>query len=258
MCHAQALRAGGLVRCIGEHAQSLDGSGERAEKSMPFAEPQGVPPKRDQYQIASSIKSRLSLKSAYADVRLHLPSRRRSAFASFLSETEVAMLFSEFDEAYEDDLRPENEFLSMPISGVNPKPPVLVDGSVTVAEAVLAMNINHTGCVLVMRDGKLAGIFTERDVLTKVIGRDDGRTLRVEHVMTKNPETLKLSDDLAFALHHMKVGGYRHIPLVEDGKPVGLLSVRDVVHYLADLHPEEVLNLPSNPDSAIFRTVDGG
>ena len=169
------------------------------------------------------------------------------------------MLFSEFEEAYEDDLRPENEFLSMPIGNVHPKPPVLVDGSMSVAEAVLAMNVNHTGCVLVMRDGRLVGIFTERDALTKVIGRDDGRNLKVEAVMTPNPETLKLGDDLAFALHHMSVGGYRHIPLVEDdGKPVGVLSVRDIVHYLADLHPEDVMNLPSNPDSAIFRTVDGG
>lgn len=168
------------------------------------------------------------------------------------------MNFSEFDDAYEDEPLPENEFLRLPISEVRPKLPVLIDASATVAEAVLAMNVNHTGCVLVQQDGRMIGIFTERDVITRVFGREDGRSLRVDSVMTKNPETLKMSDDLAFALHHMSVGGYRHIPIVDGGKPVGVLSVRDIVHYLADLHPSEVMNLPPNPDSAIFRTVDGG
>ena len=56
------------------------------------------------------------------------------------------------------------------------------------------------------------------------------------------PETLEMKDDLAFAMHHMSVGGYRHIPIVENGKPVGVLSVRDIVDYLADRDPEGVMN----------------
>lgn len=168
------------------------------------------------------------------------------------------MSFSEFEDAYEDDLRPENAFLSLPLSEIEPRPPVLVDESASVAEAVLAMNVNHTGCVLVTSNGRLTGIFTERDVLTKVYGQDNSQKLRVGAVMTKNPESLKPSDDLAFALHHMSVGGYRHIPIVDHGKPVGVLSVKNIVEYLAGLHPEDVMNLPPNPDSAIFRTVDGG
>ena len=168
------------------------------------------------------------------------------------------MRHSEFEEAYEDDLRPDDEFLKLPISQLQPRKPVLVAGSATVAEAVLAMNVNHTGCVLVQQDGRLVGIFTERDVLTKVFGCENAGAVRVDAVMTKEPETLELKDDLAFAMHHMSVGGYRHIPIVANGKPVGVLSVRDIVDYLADRDPEGVMNLPPTPGSAIFRNVDGG
>jgi len=168
------------------------------------------------------------------------------------------MHISEFEDAYEDDLRTDDEFLSLPISQIEPQPAVLIEESASVAEAVLAMNVNHTGCVLVMHEGRLTGIFTERDVLTRVFGHENCQKQRVGTVMTKNPETLNLNDDLAFALHHMSVGGYRHIPIMEHSHPVGVLSVRNIVDYLAGLHPEDVMNLPPNPGSAIFRTVDGG
>ncbi len=165
---------------------------------------------------------------------------------------------SEFEEAYEDDLRPDDEFLKMPISQLQPGKAVLIPGSATVAEAVHAMNVNHTGCVLVQQEGKVVGIFTERDVISKVFGREGAGAVRVDSVMTQQPETLELQDDLAFAMHHMSVGGFRHIPIVENGKPVGVLSVRDVVDYLADRDPEGVMNLPPTPGSAIYRSVDGG
>ena len=168
------------------------------------------------------------------------------------------MQTSEFEEAYEDDLRPENEFLGMTISQLQPRPPVLVDATATVADAVLAMNVNHTGCVLVQREGQLIGIFTERDVLTKDFFRADSHTVAVETVMTKNPETLEPSNSIAFALNKMSVGGYRHIPIVEGGRPVGVLSVRDVVDFLVELFPEDVLNLPPSPNNAITNSIDGG
>ncbi len=121
------------------------------------------------------------------------------------------------------------------------------------------MNENHTGCVLVQKGGKLVGIFTERDVLNKVFFREDSRTVAVEAVMTKSPETLEADETIAFALNKMSVGGYRHIPIVEPGgKPVGVLSVRDIVDFLVDMFPEDVLNLPPSLDNAIARSRDGG
>ena len=77
-------------------------------------------------------------------------------------------------------------------------------------------------------------------------------------VMTRNPETLEPDNSIAFALNKMSVGGYRHIPIVEGDKPIGVLSVRDVVDFLVDLFPEDVLNLPPTPNNAITNSIDGG
>lgn len=173
------------------------------------------------------------------------------------------MHMSEFEEAYDDPYEvPSNiggAILETVISDLPLRDPIVVETTATVTEAIQAMNDHHTGCVLVQRAGKLVGIFTERDVLTKVFYRDDCRTAPVGEVMTSTPESLQLDDGIAFALNKMSVGGYRHIPVVEnDGKPVGVLSVRDIVDFLVDLFPQEVLNLPPGSDHVIARSLDGG
>lgn len=165
---------------------------------------------------------------------------------------------SEFEDAYEDDFDPQVEWLSTPISKLEPREPVLIESSATVADAVMTMNVNHTGCVLVQEEGQLVGIFTERDVITKVFGLEDCHSVSVAEVMTRDPESLELKDEFAFALNRMSVGGYRHIPIVEQGRPIGVLSVKDIVNYLADLNQAGIVNLPPTPGSAIFRSVDGG
>ena len=173
------------------------------------------------------------------------------------------MHMSEFEDAYEDSFETPTQIggaiLETVISDLPLRDPIVVDAMSTVSEAIQAMNEHHTGCVLVQRAGKLVGIFTERDVLTKVFYRDDCRTAPVGEVMTANPETLQADDGIAFALNKMSVGGYRHIPIVESGgKPVGVLSVRDVVDFLVEIFPQEVLNLPPSSDNAIARSLDGG
>lgn len=128
--------------------------------------------------------------------------------------------------------------------------PLTVSKTATVKEVVNLFNDKDVGCVLIVEKDKLVGIFTERDVIRKVI--DLGAVAlneKVEKFMTARPETLKLSDPIAFALNKMAAGGYRHIPLVDDkGAPVGCISVRNVVDYLADSHAKEILNLPPEPD----------
>lgn len=168
------------------------------------------------------------------------------------------MHMSEFDDAYDDQQRIRGAILETPISDLPLRDPILVCSTSSVADAVKNMNDHHTGCVLVEKDGKLIGIFTERDVLTKDFFRADSHTVAVESVMTKNPETLEPEDSIAFALNKMSVGGYRHIPIVDDGKPVGVLSVRDIVDFLVDLFPGDVFNLPPSPKNAIANSVDGG
>src|SRR5215475_8681802 len=101
-------------------------------------------------------------------------------------------------------------------------------------------------CVMVVdAEGRLRGIFTERDVLTRVLGAAlDVATTTLGTVMTPNPEALNASQRVAYAVHCMSVAGYRTVPLVDgDGRPVGVVTVSDVLRWLASLFPEAVLNL---------------
>lgn len=139
------------------------------------------------------------------------------------------------------------------------RPPVCVAPSESLREAVLAMNEHRTGCVLVVREGRLVGVFTERDVLTKVIGREiDLDGVEVGMLMTPDPECLTLDDGIAYALNLMSVGGFRHIPLIDaEQRPTGVVSMRDVVDYIVDTFPEAVLNLPPSPAHGITRAREG-
>ena len=114
------------------------------------------------------------------------------------------------------------------------------------------------GCVLVVDDDRLTGILTERDLLLKMEGADLAES--VARFMTPDPETLQLDDPIVWALNRMAVGGYRHVPLVDDeGRPVGILSVKDIVHYIVALFPNEVLTLPPDPARAEgWSDRDGG
>ena len=166
---------------------------------------------------------------------------------------------SEFHDAYEDKERIRGVLLSLPISELTLNAPVLVDAGDSAADAIKEMIDRHIGCVLVQKAGKLVGIFTERDVLRRIVLRENGRTVKVESVMTAHPETLEDSATIAYALNKMSLGGFRHIPIVDHaGKPTGVLSVRDIVDFLVELFPEEVMNLPSSPDKAIPLDADGG
>lgn len=166
---------------------------------------------------------------------------------------------SEFEDAYEDEERVKGMILKTPIRELRLAEPATVESTATVADAIRAMNERHKGCVLVQKSGKLVGIFTERDVIAKVALQARGTRAKVESVMTGKPDTLTADDTIAFALNKMSVGGFRHIPIVDDqGKPAGTLSVRDVVDFIVELFPEGVLNLPPSPDKGIPKTVDGG
>jgi CBS domain-containing protein len=144
---------------------------------------------------------------------------------------------------------------------LGPDEPVVVAGTVSVKEAVDRMMRHRRAAVLVVDGaGRLAGIFTERDVLTRVVavGRDPDTT-PVAAVMTAEPEALSMSDRVAFAVNRMAVAGYRTIPLVDaDRRPVGVVTVSHFIRWMADLFPEAVLNL--RPGDAIKHPseVDAG
>jgi len=128
--------------------------------------------------------------------------------------------------------------------------PLTMSPDACVTDAMRAMQRKHTGCVLITGDGSsrspLAGIFTERDVLFRIVDRGrNPAALALAEVMTPDPETLSVRATVAYVLNKMAVGGFRHVPVVDDDQsPKGVVSVRDVVTFLVDAFPREVLNLP--------------
>jgi CBS domain-containing protein len=128
--------------------------------------------------------------------------------------------------------------LSDPLSRLAPPKPLFVSSGGSVAEAVHAMNAAKVGSVLVGDAERLEGILTERDVVLKAVclGKDMDQT-SVASLMTPAPETLTDEDSLAYAVNRMSVGGYRHIPILRDGRAVGIISIRDVLGYLSKLFP---------------------
>lgn len=138
-------------------------------------------------------------------------------------------------------------------------PVVACTPEATVRQAIEAMQQQQTGYVLVVEQYRLLGIFTERDVLTKVAGRSvDIDTVQVGAVMTPDPECLSMDDELVYALNQMSIGGYRHIPLLNDeGQPVGVVAMRHIVEYLVSLFPRDVLNLPPAPPMGLPQAREG-
>jgi CBS domain-containing protein len=129
--------------------------------------------------------------------------------------------------------------------------PVTATADMTVAAASRLMKQRRIGAILVVDKGRLAGIFTERDALFRVIA--EGRspeTTQLSEVMTANPRTIAPDRPFGHALHLMYEGEFRHVPVVEDGRPIGLVSARDALgpelkQFVSDLdkrtHIEEIL-----------------
>ncbi|MBI3788877.1 MAG: CBS domain-containing protein [Ignavibacteriales bacterium] len=161
-------------------------------------------------------------------------------------------LQEEFSMMYEENSKPAKTLdastFTMPIKSLRAHKPVTVAPTQTVAEAVKVMQEKHVGCVAVTEKEKLVGIFTERDVLMKIIGKKDPASITIQEVMTPKPESFQPDDNIAFILNAMHVGGYRHVPIVdEQGSPLSIASVKDIVSFILDHFAEDVLNLPPEP-----------
>ena len=133
----------------------------------------------------------------------------------------------------------ESSLMADTVAVLGPKPPVTVPVDATLGDAVRQMMDRGVGAVLVTTSsGRLVGILTERDFLTKVAGTVDFPARPVREFMTPDPETVAPTDPLALALQKMDVGGYRHLPVVAAGLPVGVVSVRDVLRHVTKLCKE--------------------
>ncbi|MDA0349507.1 MAG: CBS domain-containing protein [Verrucomicrobia bacterium] len=143
------------------------------------------------------------------------------------------------------------------VANVGHRKPVAVQETSSVREAVNRMRQETTGCLLVVNGVKLSGIFTERDLLTKVIGKEGAFDLPITEFMTPNPTVANADEPIHKVLTRMQNCGIRHLPIINaGGLPVGMISVRTVVHFLADYHPTAVYNLPPAPHH--FPSSQGG
>ena len=107
---------------------------------------------------------------------------------------------------------------------------VTCTADMTVSDAAGLMRDKHIGAVIVVDSGRVAGIFTERDALFRVVAEGrDVRTTRLAQVMTRNPQTVNPEQPFSAALQMMYGGKFRHVPVVEDGRPVGIISARDAL-----------------------------
>lgn len=136
-----------------------------------------------------------------------------------------------------------------PLSNMDTPSVLCLEESATIGEAVKMMQNRKIGSIVITKDKKLTGIITERDILMKVIGvLSDWEKVSVTQVMTPNPESLMADDMIAFVLNNMHVGGYRHVPIVNDkDEPVTMISIKDVVSFVLDHFPEDINNITSTP-----------
>ena len=125
--------------------------------------------------------------------------------------------------------------MQAPLSSLRPRHPEVVTDDAPVGEVIARMRGSAVDCVLVARAGRLAGIFTERDAMLKLAGRPLAG-VRVGEAMTADPVILRPDDTVAVAIHKMAIGGFRHIPLVdEQGTPTGIVAAVDVFHHVLAL-----------------------
>lgn len=176
------------------------------------------------------------------------------------------MAASEFQDAYSESLDTEfrhleGALLNDTVRLLAPSEPIKCSPETTVHEAVTQMAEKRRAAVVVVDGhGRLTGIFTERDLVRRVAvpGKDPRRT-RLGEVMTPDPETLAPDDLIAYAINRLHHASYRTIPLVDGaGRPLGIMTVNDIVQWLAEQFPEAVLN--RRPGDRIKRPheVDAG
>ena len=134
---------------------------------------------------------------------------------------------------------------------------VAVSPFTPLSQAIEAMKSDEGGCVIVSDDGRVAGIFTERDLLTKVIGQQVDLNSPISQWMHPKVETLSPDATVGDAVKLMNEKGFRNIPLVKKGELIGLISVFDIITYLAECYPKATMNLPPMP-AQVMDTVEGG
>ena len=136
-----------------------------------------------------------------------------------------------------------------PLSSLTQEKFIVLNEQATLQDAITSMQKYHIGCILLESDHKITGIFTERDIVQNIVGnRHNLEKECVSDYMTKSPDVLHFKDPIAFALNKMISGGYRHIPIVDKAKkPIGIITMQDIINHLGDYFFDDIVNLPHTP-----------
>jgi CBS domain-containing protein len=143
---------------------------------------------------------------------------------------------------------------------VGRREPVTVRPGTSLADCIAAIRRTGTGdSVFVTNpDGTLAGVLTERDIFGRIVGGDVDLSQPVETMMTTKPHHLHLDETVRDAIELMQTGRYRNVPLLDDeDQLMGVVRPQDILKYLAEAFPEELLNLPPRPHQRM-RKAEGG
>ena len=151
-----------------------------------------------------------------------------------------------------------SRFVNQRINELPLEEPAVVSPFTTVRSAVALMKEGSRSCVLAVDEGRLRGIFTERDVLTKCMdeGFDWDQQLDAG-VLTKEPRTIASNRTIAEAIALMQQHHYRTLPVMESGSVVGLVRLGELLRHLAEEYPEDILNLPPRPHQVMERPEGG-
>lgn len=169
---------------------------------------------------------------------------------------------SEFADEYGDWLSGSQpvrraSWLELSLGEMTHQPPLCVSPTASVGEVVADMNRAHASAALVLDNDHVLGIFTERDVLTRVLESGADMARPVSELMTHSPHVLSEATLLSVALRTLALGSYHHLPVVDQaGYPVALVSLQSIIAFLADQFPTEIMNAP--PEHLAYpETTDG-
>jgi CBS domain-containing protein len=149
-------------------------------------------------------------------------------------------------------------FETDPISALGLPPPVTVSTTASVGSALAAVQKHGQGYVLVVEDGRPKGFMSQRDVLMNIVARDVKYDGNVMDFVSKIPVTLTAKERISRAIKVMIAEGVDNIPVVDGhGRATAVLRSVDVIRFLAEAFPQQLLNLPPNPHQRLSRPEGG-
>ena len=144
------------------------------------------------------------------------------------------------------------------VGDLYPPNPIMVPATTPVGEVIELMQVRRVGAILLESDGLLVGVFSERDVVTRVLGSEIDPKTPVNTIVAQDPVYVRTTDHVDKAIGLMAERGIRHLPVCSDQLEIeGILSVRQIIDCLAQHHPMEVMNRPPAP-GLVPQAPEGG